>query len=543
MFLFTIETADYKKCKIDSDSAPACDEILLNKALALLYENRDKLEKSIDEYLNDDNSCLIFPFSLDKSKDLKKRNNEERHILKIDKIGNTYSFETFGLMGFISANFTDDDKESDTYHQEYHFNIFIHSRFDHYNTDKVIRIVKTGKTQTGTTIPCSKDYFLHYMLQRVLNINVLNPNPSAMKDSNLLELSLYFFPGMLRRALKQGLFKQYVYREYNDSRVRGPVDVSRHIVCNIPFCGKIAYSTHEYDYDNPVTQLVRHTIEYIRYHEWASELLAQCEDTRQDVQLIVDNTGRYNVNERRRIVDQNYRLLNHPFYTEWRPLQHLCLAILRHDDFRYDSTDDVDHIHGILFDGPWLWENYINKTLSCEKISTFIHCDNTLPENPVSIFKKKDKSKIDKSWYPDFYVKLDCKCDTKQKCASQIWDAKYKRCTRYDDEKKIYKFLPPKNEDLHQLLSYMWIMSNQSSPCQTVGLIYPLNEKECPPKQECMHQWGTMNGMGGDFYYWLLKISSAEFDSFDGFKSAMNNNEKSFIEQYKNQFERRMPQA
>ena len=100
-----------------------------------------------------------------------------------------------------------------------------------------------------------------------------------------------------------------------------------------------------------------------------------------------------------------------------------------------------------------------------------------------------------------------------------------------------------KNEDLHQLLSYMWIMSNQSSPCQTVGLIYPLNEKECPPKQECMHQWGTMNGLGGDFYYWLLKISSAEFDSFDGFKSAMNNNEKSFIEQYKNQFERRMPQA
>ena len=43
---------------------------------------------------------------------------------------------------------------------------------------------------------------------------------------------------------------------------------------NIPFMGKIAYTTREHSYNNNLTQLVRHTIEYIKTHplwNWSSD--------------------------------------------------------------------------------------------------------------------------------------------------------------------------------------------------------------------------------------------------------------------------------
>ena len=71
------------------------------------------------------------------------------------------------------------------------------------------------------------------------------------------------FPSMLKTAMKQGIYKEYRKVQYNDSNVRGTIDISRHIRENIPFCGNISYDTEEFCYDNAVMELIRHTIEYI----------------------------------------------------------------------------------------------------------------------------------------------------------------------------------------------------------------------------------------------------------------------------------------
>ena len=63
------------------------------------------------------------------------------------------------------------------------------------------------------------------------------------------------------------MYKQYITRKNNDANVRGVIDVNRHIRYNKPFNGKIAYSTREYSYDNDVTQLIRHTIEFISTYD------------------------------------------------------------------------------------------------------------------------------------------------------------------------------------------------------------------------------------------------------------------------------------
>ena len=42
------------------------------------------------------------------------------------------------------------------------------------------------------------------------------------------------------------------------------IDVGNHLKKNLPFTGNIAYTTREFTYDNPMMQLIRHTIEYIK---------------------------------------------------------------------------------------------------------------------------------------------------------------------------------------------------------------------------------------------------------------------------------------
>lgn len=110
-----------------------------------------------------------------------------------------------------------------------------------------------------------RDYFFQYLLEKVLKFpNFINLETSANRDDRVFSLLLFLFPRYLRDAMRKGLFKTYIRRQYNDGNVRGSIDVARHIKKNTPFIGNIAYSQREYSYDNYLMELVRHTIEYIK---------------------------------------------------------------------------------------------------------------------------------------------------------------------------------------------------------------------------------------------------------------------------------------
>lgn len=50
--------------------------------------------------------------------------------------------------------------------------------------------------------------------------------------------------------------------------------------------------------------------------------------------------------------------VRHAYFREYLALQRLCLLILRHQ--RHQIGTGASQIYGILFDGAWLWEEYIN---------------------------------------------------------------------------------------------------------------------------------------------------------------------------------------
>ena len=209
------------------------------------------------------------------------------------------------------------------------------------------------------------DYFLYYMLEKAMGIHVNMPSFKTSADSkeSIIDLLFLFFPRLLKEALSQGMYKKYVYHEYNDANIRGVVDVNRHIRLNIPANGKIAYRTREFCYDNNVTQLIRHTIEFIRRKPFGKAILHNDPDTEGCVQQIIQATPTFVPQKRQAVINDNLRPVSHPYYTKYTALQKLCLRILRHEKLSYGTAND-NKIHGLLIDAAWLWEEYVAKVLS-----------------------------------------------------------------------------------------------------------------------------------------------------------------------------------
>lgn len=269
-----------------------------------------------------------------------------------------------------------------------------------------------------------EDYFFSYLLDRVLDIpNIVSLNTDADQENKLFHLLLFLFPHYLQTAMRKGPFKTYVRNCYNDSHVKGTIDVARHIRKNIPFVGNIAYDQRQYSYDNDLMELVRHTIEFIRRKPYGYNLLGKVKD---EVQLVVETTQNYRAHDRRKVIVENKsNVVRHAYYREYRALQQLCILILQHQKHQIGSG--ARQVYGILFDGAWLWEEYISTLIG----DLFYHPMNKAGSGAQRLFAE-NVGLI----YPDFI--------SKNKEHRVIADAKYKPIDNIG------------NRDYLQLLAYMF---------------------------------------------------------------------------------------
>lgn len=201
------------------------------------------------------------------------------------------------------------------------------------------------------------DYFFQYILNKVFDFpNFIDLMSSVGQDEKLFTLIIFLFPYYLKHALRKGVFKSYTCNKYNDENVKGRIDISRHIRKNTPFIGDVAYSRREYSFDNYLMELVRHTIEYIKSKSYGYKLLSK---VKEEVKIIVNATSEYTYEERNLVIEENSKnIIRHAYYNEYRMLQKLCLMILKVE--KHSFIFGKQRIYGILFDGSWLFEEYIN---------------------------------------------------------------------------------------------------------------------------------------------------------------------------------------
>lgn len=337
----------------------------------------------------------------------------------------------------------------------------------------------------------NSDYFMHYMLQRVFSINLFDMKHSKSTDP-IFDFLIYLFPYYLKKALAQGLFKKYQRFEHNDANVRGTINVTQHIRQNIPFHGTVAYTTREHSYDNEITQLVRHTIEYIRIKEAGKTILSSDSETKNCVSQIVMATPSYNNQKRVQIINQNLRPVRHPYFSEYTTLQKICLQILRHETIKFG--EEKDQVYGVLFDGAWLWEEYLHTIL---KPLGFKHPENKTNVGGIKMFDNTDdENYFDKCYrrlYPDFY----------SESKKMILDAKYKHLGG-----KVGR------DDLYQVVTYMHCMKYQLG-----GYIYPSDKDNI---DICEYK---LAGYEGSIKVLPLYIPQDATNWFE-FASAIKNNEE-----------------
>lgn len=341
------------------------------------------------------------------------------------------------------------------------------------------------------------DYFMQYLLQKVFAINIFDLNHSRSNES-ALDMAVLMFPYFLQKALLQGLYREYRRIEYNDDRVRGAIDFNRHIKMNYPFRnGKVAYTTKEYRYDNSITQLVRHTIEYIKTLKSSSYILFANEDIKAYVQTIIDATPSYKKGDLAKVMAQNVRPKIHPYYSEYRPLQRLCMQILRHERISYGQNSEK--IHGVLFDGAWLWEEYLGITM---KKACFDHSKNKERQGGLPVYLNRSRGKI----YPDYIHPL------------VVADAKYKRYYRQVEDAAE---LGIPREDLYQMISYLHLTDRNIGilicPRDDFEVVLPLGEVEPDTSWNLMyHRFGSLEGRGGEIHVISVNIpqSCPDYKSF-----------------------------
>ncbi len=395
--------------------------------------------KKINSLISENNSnLLIFPDDLNQTE---------------DKIGNEIIFSiqnniltTGNIMGFIGCNGSE---------------ITIQSRFD----------------------KCDKNYFLHYMLQKVFSINMFNLK-HGINNEAIFDFLIYLFPYYLKKALRQGLYKEYHKQEYNDSNVKGSIDFNKHIRSNLPFVGNIAYRVREHSYENKISHLIRHTIEYIKKHKFAQGILKLDLETQNCINEIIQVTPRYDYRDRLSIINKNLKPFSHPFFFEYKELKKICMQILRYEGLKYGN--EKDKIYGLLFDGAWLWEEYLNTIL---KHQAFKHPQNKCNADPIYLFKDSGYKQ-----YPDFWKE------------NIVLDAKYKNLS-----KKIER------DDMHQIITYMHVKVASYG-----AFLFP-SEKTVDK------HIGRLNGFGGDLYTLSIGIPRNSSNFYE-FTSIMALNENKFKE-------------
>ena len=361
----------------------------------------------------DQERFIIFPLLLKDSDDL-----DEGNCIFRTFTGKTM---TCNIVGFLS---------------DWNNEIHIHSRF--FETE-------------------DEDYFLDYMLQKVLHYNVTVNEIASSEETTYYDLLVYLFPYYLEEAMRKGLYKEYASHSYNDGNVRGQMNINRHFKENVPFVGKVAYNTREFSFDNKLNQLIRHTIEKIEITK--PFLLEESSVVQKNVKMIKEITPSYSPYELEKVLYENIsNTIKHGFFEEYTQLQTLCLTILTDEGISYGASSQK--VHGIIIDIAWLWEEYLNLMIK----EHFYHPQNKLGTMAHYYFQNGN-GKI----YPDFIgrdVTNRVIAAAKYKPEKNVMSSDYSQILSYmfRFDSKLAYFLHPTKEESQKIFYLMEGISAEHTP-------------------------------------------------------------------------------
>lgn len=437
------------------------------------------------------------------AKSASKKKNDHK-IWTPDFHGSSYFGGVVGVVeDDIVFPLTDDveDDMTNVEHIKAHIKLQIQSRFDE-----------------------SKPYFLATMLLRD-KIN-LNDNTVPSNEDDLYDyMLLFWYKTLLQNAYIKGFYRTYRRFESNNDRLKGAIDISRHIKLNAgQNNGKIAYSYRENTVNNYLNHMIVLAYEHIKRKY--PELVEQNFDNDLDMKKIIDGLKGeigYNSIDSKSIISKNNKPIAHPYYTEYEELRLICIKILRDEGISIWDAED-EKTKSILFYVPDLWELYLEDMMKLHIKNIDLGAQDT-----IEIFGNiDDKSKYVKETYPDF-VFYDNENDIR--VPYLILDAKFRKGWESalieggKTDSKIYDL-----SDYDKCIRDM-----NSLGVNATGIIYPTNtpckgEGEYYDEKSICHTISKYNDSDMFYTFPVFVPSANDYDNYSKWKSEFEINIKSAME-------------
>ena len=172
-------------------------------------------------------------------------------------------------------------------------------------------------------------------------------------------------------------------------------------------------------------------------------LLNESKEMEECVRNIVQSTPSYQKSALRTVMADNRKVVSHPYFTKYKALQQLCLAILRNE--RISHGTQSDKVHGVLIDVAWLWEEYLAIVLS--KVGFKHHTS----QNSFKLFENVDSERCFQTIIPDYLHEKNYVADAKYIPLHRFehLDAERAAAVYYKTIMYMYRFATPKGFLFH----------------------------------------------------------------------------------------------
>ena len=313
--------------------------------------------------------------------------------------------------------------------------------------------------------------FSKYILNKALGLkaNILQKVEPSVGRGEILDLILaIIFAMQIARAYRKGIYRRYRTYENNDSKLKGRIDVARHIRLNPIFNGNIAYSSREYTADNDMNRMV--LTAYTSLQKRQPGLMRELEkkytpvkDFISQLKNIMQPASRQ---EARKLVQKERKKITHAVYSDWESVRKTAILILKYMGIA--PEDDGTNINGVLIDMNLIWEKYlvqiVKEQLAERNLNEKYKCKS---KERFKIFKEHSRNDCRKDCreiVTDLII-YDSKGSQKQ----LIIDAKYKNGWEKiasSDENSING--NEVRDDCFQIMSYMYCLQ-----CSRGGIFCP----------------------------------------------------------------------
>lgn len=276
----------------------------------------------------------------------------------------------------------------------------------------------------------------------------------------------------LQEAWKKGTFRIYQGFDHYDSRMRGQLDIPRHIRLSMGMNdGRLAYRTREYSPDNPYNRLFLCAMNVAerRYPQMMRRLLRQRSECKAAVQFLRAQLPGWEQDQPYALMERTRQKITHPIYRDYEDVRLIARAILH---WVGRESLGSDRAVGMLLDMNQLWEKFLENELfeSGDKQSSQSYLDGNMKMRPDLYWKDKGVV-LDAKYRPAWGEILN----------NGRWSASVR-----DDIRK----------DIYQVFSYMLALD-----CRHGGVIFPVSGSGEAPRRPCRFH---VSDLAADRNFWLI---------------------------------------